>query len=200
MSKSLGNSLLVTQVVKRVRPIELRWYLASAHYRSNLEFSDSALSESAVAFGRIENFVTRASEILGEIDLRDLPVDFIDAMNEDLNVPAALAVLHDVVGAGNSLLAETEHGPKLITALSQVRGMLDVLGVDPLNPTWNSSQSDSPQAALALDALVQGQIVARAEAKEQKDFAKADAIRDQLSALGITLQDSAESVRWILEK
>jgi cysteinyl-tRNA synthetase len=78
--------------------------------------------------------------------------------------------------------------------------MLDVLGVDPLNPIWNSSQSDSPQAALALDALVQGQIVARTEAKEQKDFAKADAIRDQLSALGITLQDSAESVRWILEK
>ncbi len=200
MSKSLGNSLLVTQVVQRVRPIELRWYLASAHYRSNLEFSDAALSESAVAFGRIENFVTRATEVLGEIELSDLPVDFIDAMNEDLNVPSALAVLHEVVSAGNSLLADGEHGAKLITALSQVRGMLDVLGVDPLNPTWNSSQSDSPQAALALDALVQGQIVARAEAKEQKDFAKADAIRDQLSALGITLQDSAESVRWILEK
>ena len=201
MSKSLGNSLLVTEVAKRVRPIELRWYLASAHYRSNLEFSDSALSESAVAFGRIENFVTRSTEVLGETDLRgDLPADFTIAMNEDLNVPAALAVLHEAVGAGNSLLADNDYGQNLITVLSQVRGMLDVLGVDPLNPTWNSSQSDSPQVALALDALVQGQIVARTEAKEQKDFAKADAIRDQLSALGITLQDSAESVRWILEK
>ena len=201
MSKSLGNSLLVTEVAKRVRPIELRWYLASAHYRSNLEFSDSALSESAVAFGRIENFVTRSTEVLGETDLRgDLPADFTIAMNEDLNVPAALAVLHEAVGAGNSLLADNDYGQNLITVLSQVRGMLDVLGVDPLNPTWNSSQSDSPQVALALDALVQGQIIARTEAKEQKDFAKADAIRDQLSALGITLQDSAESVRWILEK
>ncbi|MEY3606666.1 MAG: Cysteinyl-tRNA synthetase 1, partial [Actinomycetota bacterium] len=109
MSKSLGNSLVVTEVAKRVRPIELRWYLASAHYRSNLEFSDSALQESAVAFQRIENFVERAAAVVGDIELTSAAInsDFANAMNEDLNVPAALAVLHEVVGEGNTLLATT---------------------------------------------------------------------------------------------
>jgi cysteinyl-tRNA synthetase len=62
MSKSLGNSLLVSEVVKRVRPIELRYYLASAHYRSHVEFSFEALDEAAAAFRRIEGYVVRASE------------------------------------------------------------------------------------------------------------------------------------------
>lgn len=108
MSKSLGNSLVVTEVAKRVRPIELRWYLASAHYRSNLEFSDSALQESAVAFQRIENFVERVAAIVGDVELTASAIssDFANAMNEDLNVPAALAVLHEVVGEGNTLLAK----------------------------------------------------------------------------------------------
>ncbi|MEY2772840.1 MAG: Cysteinyl-tRNA synthetase 1, partial [Actinomycetota bacterium] len=138
MSKSLGNSLVVTEVAKRVRPIELRWYLASAHYRSNLEFSDSALQESAVAFQRIENFVERAAAIVGDVELTASAInsDFANAMNEDLNVPAALAVLHEVVGEGNTLLAKKADAAALIGCLTSVRQMLDVLGVDPLSPTW----------------------------------------------------------------
>jgi len=200
MSKSLGNSLLVTEVTKRVRPIELRWYLAAAHYRSNLEFSDAALSESAVAFGRIENFIRRASEIVGDVALGVVSDEFAAAMNEDLNVPAALAVLHEAVGKGNTLLANGIAGDELAAALAAVRTMLDVLGVDPLNDFWqaNSGADDSTDAV--IDGLVQQQIAARTAAKQDKDYAKADAIRDQLRELGIALEDSADGVRWTLEK
>jgi len=200
MSKSLGNSMLVAEVVKRVRPIELRWYLASAHYRSNLEFSESALQESAVAFGRIENFVIRATETVGQSKPDSLPInsDFAAALNEDLNVPAGLAVIQQVVTEGNSALAQGD-AQYVEKALHSVRAMLDVLGVDPLDLAW-ASNSQSGVLDETVDALIQHRIAARTVAKQEKDFATADAIRDELRALGILLEDSADGVRWTLER
>ena len=202
MSKSLGNSLLVTEVVKRVRPIELRWYLASAHYRSNLEFSDSSLQESAVAFQRIENFVMRAHSIVGEVDFTNTPMcaDFEVAMNEDLNVPSALAALHEVVGEGNILLANKAAATAVKGALSSVRKMLDVLGVDPLSNTWNQSGKNTESLETALNHFVQQAIAVRTAAKENKAFEAADAIRDSLRDVGIALEDTPDGVRWNLEK
>ncbi len=202
MSKSLGNSLVVTEVAKRVRPIELRWYLAGAHYRSNLEFSDSALQESAVAFQRIENFVERAAAIVDEVDLKSAAVnsDFATAMNEDLNVPAALAVLHEVVGEGNSLLAKKADASALKGCLTSVRQMLDVLGVDPLSSTWADGSKNSERLESALDYFVQQSIAVRNAAKENKNFEAADAIRDSLRNAGIALEDTSDGVRWNLEK
>ena len=199
MSKSLGNSLLVTEVVKRVRPIELRWYLASAHYRSNLEFSDSALSESAVAFSRIENFVRRATDLVGNVELPSQVVPaFASALNDDLNVPAALAVLQNSVTEGNTALAANEAGA-VRAALIEVRGMLDVLGVDPLNSTWTTGSNDDSLTEIA-DALIQARIAARTNAKAEKDFATADAIRDELKNIGVVLEDGADGVRWNVER
>jgi cysteinyl-tRNA synthetase len=202
MSKSLGNSLVVTEVAKRVRPIELRWYLASAHYRSNLEFSDSSLQESAVAFQRIENFVIRANSIVGEVDLKSTPMcaDFEIAMNEDLNVPAALAALHEVVGEGNTLLANKAKATEIKGALASVRKMLDILGVDPLAETWNQSGKKTENLETALDYFVQQAIAVRTAAKENKSFEAADAIRDSLRDVGIALEDTPDGVRWNLEK
>ena len=202
MSKSLGNSLVVTEVAKRVRPIELRWYLASAHYRSNLEFSDSALQESAVAFQRIENFVERAAAIVGDVELTSAAInsDFATAMNEDLNVPAALAVLHEVVGEGNTLLAKKADATALKGCLTSVRQMLDVLGVDPLSPTWADDSKNAQQLESALDYFVQQSIAVRNAAKENKNFDAADAIRDSLRNAGIALEDTSDGVRWNLEK
>jgi cysteinyl-tRNA synthetase len=202
MSKSLGNSLIVTEVAKRVRPIELRWYLASAHYRSNLEFSDSALQESAVAFQRIENFVERATTIVGEVDFANsvMCADFESAMNEDLNVPAALAALHEVVGEGNTLLAKKADAAALKGCLTSVRQMLDVLGVDPLSPTWADDSKNSERLESALDYFVQQSIAVRNAAKENKNFDAADAIRDSLRNAGIALEDTSDGVRWNLEK
>ena len=202
MSKSLGNSLLVTEVAKRVRPIELRWYLASAHYRSNLEFSDSALSESATAFQRIEGFIKRATSIVGEVDLTTTPIcsDFEIAMNEDLNVPAALAALHEVVGEGNTLLAKNASVEAIKGCLASVRKMLDILGVDPLADVWSQTNTDSAALTSALDQLIAEQIKLRAEAKANKDFATADRIRDELKAAGVLLEDTADGARWTLEQ
>ena len=202
MSKSLGNSLVVTEVAKRVRPIELRWYLASAHYRSNLEFSDSALQESAVAFQRIENFVQRAAALVGDVELTSSAInsDFATAMNEDLNVPAALAVLHEVVGEGNTLLAKKADAAALKGCLTSVRQMLEVLGVDPLAPTWADDSKNAQQLESALDYFVQQSIAVRNAAKENKNFEAADAIRDSLRDAGIALEDTSDGVRWNLEK
>ncbi len=202
MSKSLGNSLLVTEVVRRVRPIELRWYLVSAHYRSNLEFSDSALTESATAFQRIEGFVKRASAIVGDVDLSQTPIcsDFEIAMNEDLNVPSALAALHEVVGEGNTLLAKNASNDAIKGCLASVRKMLDILGVDPLAQMWSQANADSAALTNALDQLIQEQIKLRSEAKANKDFATADRIRDELRAAGVLLEDTADGARWTLDQ
>ena len=193
---------MVTEVAKRVRPIELRWYLAGAHYRSNLEFSDSSLQESAVAFQRIENFVMRAHSIVGEVDLNITPMcaDFEIAMNEDLNVPAALAALHEVVGEGNILLASKAKATAIKGALASVRKMLDILGVDPLAQTWNQSGKNTENLETALDYFVQKAIAVRTAAKENKSFEAADAIRDSLRYVGIALEDTPDGVRWSLEK
>ncbi len=201
MSKSLGNSLLVSEVVKRVRPVELRWYLASAHYRSNLEFSDSALNESAVAYRRIENYVERATAVVGAAEVTSVvPPAFAQAMNEDVNVPAALAVLHEYVTQGNTLLQDNKPTGELTDNLLNVRNMLDVLGVDPLSTTWTTSNNSQQGIEDALAALVQDKIEQRSKAKQNKDFATADAIRNQLKDMGINLEDSADYVRWNLEK
>lgn len=200
MSKSLGNSLIVFDVLQRIRAIELRWYLVGAHYRSNLEFSDDALQESGAAFRRIEGFVKRASEIVGTQPIADVVIDpaFSAAMNDDLGVPAALAVVHEFVTTGNK---ELQKGAKtdvaeLTKVLNQVRTMLDVLGVDPLAENWNSANADATQLREIVDALVSNQIQMRQQAREHKDFAKADEIRDALQSAGIALDDTATGARW----
>jgi cysteinyl-tRNA synthetase len=167
-----------------------------------LEFSDSALQESAVAFQRIENFVERAAAIVGDVDFKNSPIcsDFEAAMNEDLNVPAALAALHEVVGEGNTLLANKADSASIQGCLASVRQMLDVLGVDPLSPTWSDDSKNSERLESALDYFVQQSIAVRNAAKENKNFEAADAIRDSLRNAGIALEDTSDGVRWNLEK
>ena len=141
MSKSLGNSLLVTDVLTRVAQAELRYYLAQAHYRSQLEFSEEALEEAVNAYQRIERFVLRAAEVAGGLDdladdeTAELPTSFRSAMDNDLAVPAALAAVHACVRDGNQALsADDKHGARV--SLIRLRAMLGVLGLDPLAPHW----------------------------------------------------------------
>jgi cysteinyl-tRNA synthetase len=152
-----------------------------------------------VSFSRIENFVRRATELVGDVDLHaKITAGFADALNDDLNVPAALAVLQNRVTEGNSALAANDWAT-VKAALIEVRGMLDVLGVDPLNPTWTSETNDDSLTGIA-DALIQARITARTNAKAQKDFATADAIRDELKNIGVVLEDGADGVRWNVER
>jgi len=198
MSKSLGNSLVVSHVVERVRPIDLRFYMVSAHYRSHVEFSFEALEEAAAGFARIENFLTRARDLLGDIEPGTFCADFELAMDDDLGTPAAVGAIFDVVREGNKLLAG---GPSdaLRGSASSVRAMLAVLGLDPLDPRWHSGGS-ATEARLTgvVDALVTALLEQRTAARAAKDFAAADAIRDQLKAAGIEIEDTPQGPHWSL--
>jgi cysteinyl-tRNA synthetase len=191
MSKSLGNSLLIPEVLKRVRGIELRYYLVAAHYRSHVEFSFEALDEAAQGFRRIENFLDRA----GEVAIGSLPEAFGAAMDDDLGTPAAVAVLHDAVREGNRLLAA---GEDPTPTAAQVRAMLDVLGLDPADPAWPSSGGSDARLTNAVDTLVAGLLEQRAEARAAKDFATADAIRDRIKAAGVEIEDTPSGPKWTL--
>ena len=199
MSKSLGNSLLVSEVVQRVRPIELRYYLMAAHYRSHIEFSEEAMHEAAAGFRRIESFVRRASDHLGEWAGEPLvPEGFATAMDDDFGVPAALAVVHDTVREGNSAIDRADD-ESLHRALAGVMGMTSVLGINPAATPWadhGADQERTRELREAVDALVSAQLDARARARAAKDFATADAIRDALAAAGIAIEDTADGARW----
>ncbi len=192
MSKSLGNSLLIPNVLERFRGIELRYYLVAAHYRSHVEFSYDALEESAAGFRRIENFLDRA----GATERGELPEEFAAALDDDLGTPAAVAVLYDAVREGNRRLAAGEDA----TALAgQVRAMLDVLGLDPADPAWpDGGSGEDAQLTNAVDVLVAGLLEQRAEARAAKDFATADAIRDRIKAAGIEIEDTPAGPKWSL--
>jgi cysteinyl-tRNA synthetase len=193
MSKSLGNSLQVHEILKSVRGIELRWYLGSAHYRSMLEYSPAALEESAINFRRIESFLKRAAEIIGEKPSLKLSKEFIDAMNDDLAVPAALASISENLRLGNQ--AVTDNDKKAIAKnANEIRGALDILGCDPFDPAF--AQSGGADLTAALDGVIKIALAERASARERKDFAASDAIRDGLADLGITIEDTAQGPRW----
>ena len=189
MSKSLGNSLQVAEILKKVRGIELRWYLGSAHYRSMLEFSFEALAESATAFKRIEAFLSRAAAVLGKpVDLL-IADEFKKAMNDDLAVPQVLAFISESMRIGNSAADD-----KKIIAKSagEIRGALSILGCDPQDQAFATSKSND----LAMDGLIKLALEQREAARARKDFKAADQIRDQIAALGITVEDTSNGPRW----
>ncbi len=196
MSKSVGNTLSVSEVVKRFPAIAVRYYLLAAHYRSVIEYSEEALAETAVAVERIAGFVTRAAELVGPGEPGEVPAEFAAAMDDDLAVPAALAILNGSVTRGNGQLATG--GPELAATLAEVRGMLDVLGVDPLSPVW-AARGGASGADAALDSLIGDLLDQRATARADKDFAAADRVRDQLTAAGIEIEDTPHGPRWTVK-
>jgi cysteinyl-tRNA synthetase len=198
MSKSLGNSLQVHELLKSVRGIELRWYLGSAHYRSMLEFSHEALAESAVAFGRIETFLNRSVEILGDLPEAVISKSFADAMNNDLAVPEALAGISEALRLGNIAITAMDKAG-IAASAGEIRGALDVLGCDPFDPAF-ASAGGSDDLTSALDGTIRLALEQREAARVRKDFAAADAIRDGLVALGITIEDSAQGPRWSITR
>jgi len=189
MSKSLGNSLQVAEILKKVRGIELRWYLGSAHYRSMLEFSFEALAESATAFKRIEAFLNRAESILGTEAELLIADEFAKAMNEDLAVPQALAFIAESMRIGNSA---AEDKKVIAKTAGEIRGALSVLGCDPKDAAFAATQSNND----ALDGLIKLALEQREAARLRKDFAAADQIRDQIASLGITVEDTTNGPRW----
>ena len=193
MSKSLGNSLKVDEVLKKVRGIELRWYLSSAHYRSMLEFSFEALDEAAVSFKRIENFLTRAKELLASAPEIEISQELSDALNDDLAIPQVLAQISEWLKLGNSALSASDKA-QVARYASYIRAALSIIGTDPFDSAYSSSSSADLTGA--VDGLISLLLEQRSAARARKDFAAADQIRDQIIAMGISIEDRADGVRW----
>lgn len=224
MSKSLGNVLSVPAILEKVRPVELRYYLGSAHYRSMMEYSESALFEAAAGYQRIEKFVLEAEKFLSAaaptpsgaadtagagaqvaaLPMGERPEAFDAKMDNDLAVPQALAVIHETVRDGNRALAAGD-ADAVRRLGGAVRAMAAVLGVDPLSATWRASAGAGERAATdrahaALDALIQADLQRRAEARAAKDWVTADDVRDRLTAAGIEITDTPDGARWSLKE
>ena len=197
MSKSLGNVLSVPHVLTLVRPVELRYYLGSAHYRSMLEYSEQTLADAATGYRRIESFLDR----VGPVERTTWTDRFAAAMDDDLGVPAALAEVHNAVRAGNSALAAGDRD-EAVRLAGQIRAMMAILGVDPQSDTWtaarNTSGGTDDAAGKALDTLIRAELDRRTAARAAKDWATADEVRDRLAAAGIEITDTADGPQWSL--
>jgi cysteinyl-tRNA synthetase len=207
MSKSLGNSLLVDAMITRVRPVELRYYLGQAHFRSEIDYSELALAEAVTAYRRIEGFVTRAAELVAcragggpaaDYSPASLPAAFSAAMDDDLGVPQALAVLYESLREGNGALSAGD-AAGTAKALTEIRAMLRALGLDPLAEPW-ATRPPGDDLRPVIDALVSVALEQRQAARSRKDFTAADAIRDQLIAAGIVVEDTPRGPRWELSR
>ncbi|WP_026123294.1 cysteine--tRNA ligase [Nocardiopsis chromatogenes] len=198
MSKSLGNSLLISEMVRRVRPVELRYYLGQAHYRSLLDYSEEALGEAAAAYQRVEGFLTRAAELAGPVEpAARVPDAFASALDDDLGTAQALAVVHGHVREGNGALGEGRK-ERAAELAAELRTMLGVLGLDPASEQWASGEGRGLREV--VDALVSVALEQRQAARQRKDYAAADAIRDRLAEAGVAVEDTPQGPRWELRR
>ncbi|GAA1166161.1 cysteine--tRNA ligase [Nesterenkonia sandarakina] len=199
MSKSLGNTIAPEEMLAAARPRAVRYFLGQAHYRSQLDYRPTSLQEAQSAVERVETFLARAQRSLGDQDLgggQTVPEAFAAAMNDDLNVPQALAVLHESVRAGNTALdaGDTE---AMTRSAAAVNTMMRVLG---LSDVPEAGESGSSEAEESLAELVEALLNERVQAKSAKDYARADALRDRLTEAGIALEDSKDGTRWALAR
>ncbi|MEU6643226.1 cysteine--tRNA ligase [Saccharomonospora sp. NPDC046836] len=193
MSKSLGNVVSIPEMLRRYRAVELRYYLIQPHYRSTIEYSDAALSESAQGYRRIEQFLRRVVGSTGDVHIGQLPAEFAAALDDDLGTPQAFAVLHNTVRDGNAALDANDNA-KALELAETVRAMTDVLGLDPLSERW--AEGGGGAGTHALGELVEQMLTERQQARAGRDFARADAIRDQLTAAGIAVEDTPNGPLW----
>ena len=196
MSKSLGNVLAIPAVLQRVRPAELRYYLGSAHYRSMLEFTETALQDAAKAYSGIEEFLHRVRTRVGTVVPTMWTGNFAAALDDDLAVPAALAEVHAARADGNRALEAGDHDTALAKA-GEIRSMTAILGCDPLDERWET-RDETAAALAAVGVLVGAELQRRAEARQSRDWASADDIRERLKEAGIEVTDTADGPQWAL--
>ncbi|MEV1117043.1 cysteine--tRNA ligase [Actinosynnema sp. NPDC049800] len=198
MSKSLGNTVSIPAMLERVRAPELRYYLVGPHYRSTIEYSPEALDESVSAYRRVESFLRRVVERTGAVGADgELSPAFVASMDDDMGTPGALAAIHKRVREGNTAL---ESGDDLgaRAAAESVRAMTGVLGLDPLSPLWHDAAAGGT-GGRALGVLVERLLEERSQARKDRDFARADALRDHLLLAGIAVEDTPDGPLWTLK-
>ena len=187
MSKSLGNFFTVREILKQYDPEVVRFFVIRAHYRSPISYSDQHLDDARQALTRLYTALKDMEAKAGAVDWSDArAARFRDAMNDDFNTPEAVAVLFDVANELNK--SRSEKDASLLKSLAAILGLLD------------RRPSEFLQATPAADGLtpekIEALIAARVAARKAKNFAEADRIRDELSALGIELTDSKDGTTW----
>ncbi len=199
MSKSIGNTVSPAEMLELASPRVVRYYLGQAHYRSVLDYRPTSLQEAAAAVERIDGFISKATATLQTtVDVApqaNIPLAFTAAMDDDLNVPQALGVLHETVRAGNTALAAGD-GEAAKAALYSVLSMTEVLGLDAVK----QPEAVQGREHNALKILVEAQLQARAAARSAKDWAASDSIRDTLGAAGVVVEDGADGATWSLKR
>jgi cysteinyl-tRNA synthetase len=195
MSKSLGNTVSMPEMLRNYRAPELRYYLIQPHYRSTIEYSDGALSEAAQGYRRIEQFLRRVASSAGVVHIGQVKPGFAAALDDDLATPQAFAVLHNTVRDGNAALDEGDNNEALEIGAA-VRAMTDVLGLDPLSPRWSETSGSETPTRQALVDLVESLLKERQQARAERDFARADAARDRLLEAGIAVEDTPNGPMW----
>ncbi len=205
MSKSVGNTLDLESLLAQAPPAVIRFALSSVHHRSMIEWSEDTLTLAGKSWEKLAGFVRDATAAVGPpesvfLPPDDLPAAFTAALNDDLNVSVALAVVHEHVKAGRKALLEGNEDA-VANELVLVRSMLDVLGVDPGSRQWaveeNADETDGGLQG-ALDTLIGDVLAERAQARADKDWARADDLRDRLAAAGIQVEDSPQGASWRL--
>jgi len=187
MSKSIGNVLLVRQLLDQASGEAIRYVLLNAHYRAPLDWNDAVLQQANNALDRIYNCLRDMSEIEADASV-DLPSDFIDALEDDLNTPKALAEMFNIVKQAN--MSSDDQEKALLKA--QLLQCGDILGIlQSSAEEWFSGAVDDSESS-EIDAL----IAERATARANKDWARADEIRDILNEKNIVIEDGADGVRW----
>jgi cysteinyl-tRNA synthetase len=206
MAKSLKNFVTVRDVLADYPAPAVRTLLAGAHYRSQIDFSPKALDDGRGAWDRLATFGRNAAAALGDQSTDPDPAaaepwraKFTAAIEDDFNTPEALAVLFDLVSTANPLVDRVERGDasaraELASLSDAFESLAEVIGLSPARD-WPERGA---RASTALGPLVEYLLELREEARREKDFAKADAIRDRLAAAGVVVEDRPGGARWRL--
>ena len=220
MSKSLGNFFTLRDVLEKVKPDVLRFFLASSHYRSPIDYSDKSLAEAKAGLDRLYRVKEKAEGCAGAgaeatsvpdgeefAPLRDAPLRFVEAMDDDFNTAAALGRLFDAARALNRLspadpASDREAAGRFLAGYAILEPLFDVLGLlrESAQEYFRAEPASAVVAAGAEAGLDEGEILRRIEARSaargRKDFAEADRIRRELESLGIVLEDSKTGTTW----
>ena len=203
MSKSLHNFVTVHDIIKEIDPQVLRFFMASVHYRRQINYSTENLEQAAKILERFKNTLNNldfrlndqiASKISNAVRkaLIQTKKKFIAAMDDDFNVQNALTAVYDLLPIVNANLNDENVDKAALTDFKQsLTGWLEIFGIDVTKLVANNAGQDDQE----IEALVQ----ARDEARKAKDWAKSDQIRDELKAMGVIIQDTPQGTRWTRE-
>ena len=195
MSKSLGNFFTVREILEKYDPMVVRFFMLSSHYRNPINFSFDLLDQAKVGFERIKNSVLKLGDLKGQAEsssgdneiIQDIAKEkqgFISAMDDDFNSAAAISHVFNIAGIANTRINVQTGRATINCAADTITELMDVLGI-----SLNIKKE-------MLDEEIEKQIEERQQAREYKDYAAADKIREELKKQGIILEDTPQGIRW----